>query len=170
MRSVTPWKFCALGWEAASRDVVEFLGAYLRAMTNTAFSVIIIIFSFIANVAVSNGYLYNRLCRPSPPLVRAVFAATFGISASLLQLCLWEIHGSLQNEYIYEMSLLIIRVRGIAWRLVIRALLADLILVIPLFLSYALFMGRTHNKSKFAKCLTRNILPYYLLLNPICVA
>ena len=33
------------------------------------------------------------------------------------------------------------RVRGMAWQIVITALLADLILVIPILLSYTLFSG-----------------------------
>lgn len=33
------------------------------------------------------------------------------------------------------------RARGIAWKIVVRVLLADLILVIPLLLSYAFFIG-----------------------------
>jgi hypothetical protein len=53
----------------------------------------------MVNIAISNGYMYSRICRPSTVLVRGVFVATFGLSASLLELCLWEINGSLQNEF-----------------------------------------------------------------------
>src|SRR5271155_3761777 len=34
-------------------------------MTTSVFSILIICFSFILNIAVSNGYLYSRICRPS---------------------------------------------------------------------------------------------------------
>lgn len=68
-------------------------------MTVSLFSTFVIVGCFLANVGVSNGYLYSRLCQESTLLVRAVFVGTFALSGSLLQLCLWEINGSLQNEY-----------------------------------------------------------------------
>ena len=54
---------------------------------------------FFVNILISNTVLFPRLCRPSTFLVRAVFVATFGLSASLLQLCLWEITGTLEKTY-----------------------------------------------------------------------
>jgi hypothetical protein len=114
------------------------------SMTTSIFSILIICFSFILNIAVSNGYLYSRICRPSTILVRSVFVATFGLSASLLELCLWEINGSLQNEFSHPMKTArdwCFRARGIAWKLVVRVLLADLILVIPFLLSFTVFSG-----------------------------
>jgi hypothetical protein len=68
-------------------------------MTTSLTSTVVIVCLFLANLVVSNGYFYSRLCQPSTILVRAVFVATFGLSASLLQLCLWEINGSLEREY-----------------------------------------------------------------------
>lgn len=62
-------------------------------------SVLIIDGFFFVNIAVSDQLLFPRLCRPSTVLVRVLFVATFGLSASLLQLCCWEITGSLENEY-----------------------------------------------------------------------
>jgi hypothetical protein len=109
-------------------------------MTISVFSIVIIGVCVAGNILFSNGYLFSRLCQPSTTLVRGVFVATFTLSASLLQLCLWEIQGSLQNELsINEHP--DCRVRGIAWKIVVRALLADLIVVIPLLLNYTLFMG-----------------------------
>ena len=67
-------------------------------MTTSLTSTVIIVCLFLVNLIVSNGYLYSRLCQPSTILVRVVFVATFGLSASLLQLCLWEINGSLERE------------------------------------------------------------------------
>ena len=110
-------------------------------MTASIFSIFIICLSFIANIAVSNGYLYARICRQSTVLVRGVFVGTFGLSASLLELCLWEINGSLQNEYNAGKSKTDGRARGIAWKLVVGILLADLILIIPFLLSYTLLTG-----------------------------
>lgn len=63
------------------------------------FSGAVVVFAFIANVAISHGYIYSRVCQPSTSLVRTVFIATFGISGMILELCLWEIHGSLKSEY-----------------------------------------------------------------------
>ena len=69
-------------------------------MKTSLSSNLIIIFSFATNIGISNGYLYSRLCRPSTGLIRTVFVATFGLSASLLELCIWEINGFLQKEYL----------------------------------------------------------------------
>ena len=73
-------------------------------MKTSLTSNLVIIFSFAINVAISDWWLYSRLCRPSTVLVRAVFVSTFGLSASLLELCLWEINGTLQREYIHMRS------------------------------------------------------------------
>jgi hypothetical protein len=104
------------------------------------FSGIVIAGCVVGNIAFSNGYLFSRLCQSSTTLVRCVFVATFALSASLLQLCLWEIHGSLHDEYTLSVNA-DGRKREIAWNIVVRALLADLIVVIPLLLSYTLFLG-----------------------------
>jgi hypothetical protein len=61
-------------------------------------SVLIIDGFFFVNIAVSDQLLFPRLCRRSTVLVRVLFVMTFGLSASLLQLCCWEITGSLENE------------------------------------------------------------------------
>jgi len=104
-------------------------------MSPSPLSTLLIAALFLLNIGFSNGYLYARLCRPSTLLVRSVFVATFGLSASLLQLCLWEINGSLDSD-----------ARGVAWKIVVRALLADLIVVIPLLASYTLLekVGAQH--------------------------
>ena len=86
-------------------------------MKTSLLSSFIIFASFAGNIAISNGYLYSRLCRPSTAVVRSVFVATFGLSASLLELCLWEINGSLQNEYILCLSGLIVERGGSRGRL-----------------------------------------------------
>ena len=62
-------------------------------------SVFVIDGFFFVNIFVSNTLLFPRLCRPSTMLVRTVFVATLGLSASLLQLCLWEITGTLEKTY-----------------------------------------------------------------------
>jgi hypothetical protein len=77
-------------------------------MKTSLTSNLIIISSFAINIGISDWYLFSRLCRPSTALVRAVFVATFGLSGSLLELCLWEINGTLQNEYFYIHSLWLI--------------------------------------------------------------
>jgi len=94
-------------------------------MSPSPLSTLLITLLFLLNIGFSNGYLYTRLCRPSTILVRSVFVFTFSLSASLLQLCLWEINGSLDSD-----------ARGLAWKCVVRGLLADLIVVIPLLASY----------------------------------
>jgi hypothetical protein len=68
-------------------------------MRISLWTVLVIDGFFFLNVLVSNSFLFPRLCRPSTLLVRSVFVTTLGLSASLLQLCAWEISGTLENEY-----------------------------------------------------------------------
>ena len=65
----------------------------------TFFSAIIVLVFFLFNVISSNLYVYPRLCRFSTTPVRVTFVATFALSFSLLQLCLWEINASLEDQY-----------------------------------------------------------------------
>jgi hypothetical protein len=118
-------------------------------------SVLIIGFFFI-NIAVSDQVLFPRLCRPSTLLVHVLFVATFGLSASLLQLCCWEITGSLENEYHPRLSawyggceqgLTGVRARGAMWKILVTALLADLIVIIPLVVSYSLIANYIPKRS-----------------------
>jgi len=62
-------------------------------------SLVIICLAFLGNLLVSNNYLYGKFCQPSTIVVRVIFVGTFGFSASLLQLCLWEMSGSFHDEY-----------------------------------------------------------------------
>jgi hypothetical protein len=114
-------------------------------MATSLISTVVIVCLFLCNILVSYGYLYQRLCQPSTGLVRIVFVTTFGLSASLLQLCLWEIKGSLDPEYPIQMSISNNRIQGVAWKVVVRALLADLIVAIPLLISYNLFVKYFHH-------------------------
>lgn len=58
------------------------------------------------------------------------------------------------------------RARGIAWKIVIRVLLADLILVIPLLLSYALFIGYIPKSIPYYICVNLGVSTGYRLIIP----
>jgi len=122
-------------------------------MPPSILSILLITSLFLLNIGFSNSYLYTRLCRPSTLVIRSVFVTTFGLSLSLLQLCLWEINGSLDSDS-----------RGLAWKLVVRALLADLILIIPLLASYSLLEKVGSQNLSRGYRLLLPLLPYTLLM------
>jgi hypothetical protein len=96
----------------------------------------VVVGCFALNVFVSNSYLYKRVCRTSTSVVRAVFVVSFALSASLFELCLWEINDSLDREYSLPKEKLT-RIRAYAWNFILWPLLVDIILIIPLIASYS---------------------------------